>query len=74
MTGLYWLISGQYVDAWVDMWGLELWTNKWRGKDTVTAWCAADQHLNTIRSVIVQQVDARIRETLALERSLLTEG
>jgi len=73
MTGLYWLISGQHADAWADMWGLELWTNKWRGRDVATAWCAAEQHLNTIRSVVVQQVDARIRETLALERNLLTE-
>jgi hypothetical protein len=74
MTGLYWLISAQYVNAWSGMWAVEVWTNKWAGKESATAWQAADQYLNTIRSIVVQQVDTRIRETLALESALLSEG
>jgi hypothetical protein len=74
MTGLYWMLSGRYVGVWADMWSVELWSDKWQGKDIATAWRATDQHLNTIRSVVVQQADARIRETLALEASLLTEA
>jgi hypothetical protein len=74
LTGLYWLISAQYVNAWSGMWGVEVWTNKWAGKDGANAWQAADQYLNTIRSIVVQQVDTRIRETLALENALLSEG
>jgi hypothetical protein len=73
LTGLYWMLSGNYVAAWSDMWDTSLWVGKWAGKDSASARTAVTQHINTVRSIVVQQADARLRETLALERSLQFE-
>lgn len=74
LTGLYWLLSGNYVGAWSNMWDTDLWVGKWSGRDAPTAARLVLQHINTIRSVVVQQLDARLRESLALERQLRCEA
>lgn len=73
LTGLYWMLSAQYVEVWAGMWNTAVWEDKWRGEDTAGAWRAVEQYLNTVRSISVQQVDQRLRETLMLERRLLAE-
>ena len=73
MTGLYWMLSAQYVHVWSDMWNTELWTDKWDDKDCAQAWGLAAQYLNTVRSIVVQQADARIRETQRLDSGLIAE-
>lgn len=73
MTGLYWLVSAQYMAVWSDMWNIDTWTDRWSGKNSANAWTVAIQYLNTVHSIVIQQIDARIREAVRLERALLGE-
>ena len=73
LTGLYWLLTSQYIGVWTELWSAGFWQDKWQGRDAESRWRATRQTLNMVRSVVVQQADRRIRETLALERQLAAE-
>ncbi len=72
-SGLYWSVTPPVLNQWETMWNGELWRAKWSGVDSGDAWGRASQYKTTIRSIVVQQVDARIRESQSLERQLLAE-
>lgn len=71
--GLYWSLSPATLELWRDMWALSLWLDKWQDQASDRAWLLATRYLNTVRSIVVQQVDRRIREAQKLERSLMQE-
>ena len=55
------------------MWDRDFWQARWSGVGPDDAWTRAFQYKVTIRSIVVQQVDSRIRETQSLERRLRAE-
>ncbi len=71
--GLYWSVTPPILNQWETMWDPELWLAKWSDADSGDAWGRASQYKNTIRSIVVQQVDTRIRESQSLERQLRAE-
>ena len=74
LCGLYWAISPGALELWRDMWTDTVWSHKWQDKEPKAAWRLAEQFLTTVRSIVVQQIDQRIRETQALERRLQSEN
>ena len=71
--GLYWTITPLILEQWEAMWHPELWRARWGGAGADDPWGSASQYKVTIRSIVVQQVDTRIREAQALERELRNE-
>ncbi len=72
--GLYWAISPPILGLWQQLWDLDTWLGKWQGLDSGAAWQLVQQFQNTVRSLVVQQIDKRIRDAQKLERDLLQEG
>ena len=73
MAGLSWAVSSNVLSAWQSMWTRELWDNKWAGKSGDTAAQLTMQHMMTVRSIVVQQADRHLRESLLLQQRLLSE-
>lgn len=71
--GLYWTVTPPVLGQWETMWDEGLWQARWSGVDADDAWTSTLQYQTTIRSIVVQQVDARLRESQALERRLRAE-
>ena len=71
--GLYWSITPLILEQWEGMWNPELWRARWGGAGAGDPWGSASQYNVTIRSIVVQQVDTRIREAQTLERQLRSE-
>lgn len=71
--GLYWSVTPPVLSQWETMWDQDLWQARWDGAGSDDAWNSASQHKVTIRSIVVQQVDMRIREAQSLERQLRAE-
>ena len=74
LCGLYWAISPPILGLWQQLWELDIWVGKWQGLDSGAAWQMVQQFQNTVRSLVVQQIDKRIRDAQKLERDLLQEG
>jgi hypothetical protein len=72
-NGLYWALSPDALALWGGMWEEDLWMAKWQDLDMRSAWEATSRHLHLVRSVVVQQIDQRLRETLSLQRQLRAE-
>lgn len=72
--GLYWCIAPATLELWRDMWTRRLWLDKWQDQAADRAWLLATRYLNTVRSIVIQQIDQRIREAQMLEQSLLQEA
>ncbi len=68
--GLYWAITPPVLEQWESMWVADLWRARWSGAGADDAWANTSQYKVTIRSIVVQQIDARIREAQSLERQL----
>ena len=71
--GLYWAVSPDMLALWRGMWEQDLWMAKWHNLERRSAWEAARQYLNTVRSLVAQQIDQRIRDALSLQRQLQAE-
>jgi hypothetical protein len=74
LCGLYWAISPPILGLWQQLWDMDTWLGKWRGRDPAAASQLVQQFQNTVRSLVVQQIDQRIREAQKLERDLHQEG
>jgi len=74
LCGLYWAISPPILGLWQQLWELDTWVGKWQGLDSGAAWQRVQQFQNTVRSLVVQQIDKRIRDAQKLERDLFQEG
>ena len=72
--GLYWAVSPDALALWSGMWSEELWMARWQGHDNQSNWEKTCQYLNTVRSLVIQQIDQRIRDALALQRQLHAES
>lgn len=70
---LYWAISPAVFEIWTGMWAADLLEAKWMEKDAESSWRLAAQHQNLVRTLVVQQIDQRIRDAQALERRLQQE-
>ncbi|MDH3349940.1 MAG: hypothetical protein OEM51_00215 [Gammaproteobacteria bacterium] len=73
LRGLYWAVTPSVLELWKNMWAPGTWAAKWRSVASKAAWEQATQYATTIRSLVVQQIDRRIREAMALERALRLE-
>lgn len=74
LCGLYWALTPMKLGVWREAWNADTHTAKWRGHDPDSAWSASARYLTTVESLVVQQLDTRIREAQSLERRLLGEA
>jgi len=72
--GLYWAVSPDALVLWSGMWDEDLWMAKWQDLGTRSNWEKTCQYLNTVRSIVVQQIDQRIRDALSLQRQMHAES
>jgi hypothetical protein len=73
MAGLGWAISIAGLSAWYAMWERDLWSGKWESRSSDSAIQSTQQYITTVRSIVVQHVDRRFRESLLLQRRLQAE-
>lgn len=73
LCSLYWSLTPQVVQRWQSMWDLGLWQHRWRGLSGEPALRDTLQLLNTAETLVIHQLDARLREAFALKESLLAE-
>jgi len=73
LCGLYWALTPAKLKLWRRIWDRGTHEAKWSGLDPDAAWIVSQQYLTTIRSLVLQQLDTRIREAQNLERRLFAE-
>lgn len=73
LCGLYWAISPPVLGLWRGLWFLDSWIFRWQGRTPEDAWTVVRQHHNTVRSLVVQQVDLRIKEAQRIQQTLQRE-
>lgn len=74
MCSLYWVLSPPVLAQWREAWGLELWRDKWGERQGAEAWQYLERYSNAVSSTVMQQMDQRMREALALKQRLLSES
>jgi hypothetical protein len=72
-AGLSWAISPGGLSAWQSLWTREVWDGRWNRDSVEAAAQSTLQYITTVRSIVVQQVDRRFRESLRLLRQLREE-
>lgn len=73
LCGLYWMISPGAHDVWQRMWVRSMWVDRWR-VGTIEPFVDTSRYVTTVRSIVTQAIDGRLREAQALELRLRTEG
>lgn len=73
LCSLYWAVTPQVLEQWQMLWDLATWEQKWRGVAGEAALVKSLQMVNTIETLVVHQLDARLREAYNLKQSLLVE-
>lgn len=73
LCGLYCAVPPEKFQVWRDLWLLQTWSGRWAESDGSDAWDALQQFTNTVRSIVVQSIDVKIRFDQGLERRLLGE-
>lgn len=74
LCGLYWTVTPPILEQWRIMWDPDDCLAKWGGRSADDAVGIALRHLNAISSLVVQQVDQRIRDAQNLESRLRFES
>lgn len=72
-AGLAWAISKNGLFAWKSVWSRDVMASKWGSGSADTDARAILDYLTTIRSLIVQSLDRRFRESLLLQQELQAE-
>jgi hypothetical protein len=70
---LYWAVTPPMLEFWTDFWSIGRWAKNWQDKDGPRAARLLSQQLNTLGSLVLQQIDKRIRDAQALENRLRFE-
>lgn len=73
MCSLYWILSPPVLVQWQELWTPGVWGEKWAGRWGIEAWENVERYSNAVGSIVIQQMDQRIREALALKQQLLSE-
>ena len=71
-AGLYWSVTPEVLGVWSGMWDLEL----WKSRLNIAAgggWQSVQQYMTTVRSLVLQSIDKRLRDTLTQRRQLALE-
>lgn len=72
--GMLWAVSGEKLALWSGMWERAVWEDRLFGQSDRSASDQVRQYLNTVYSLVVQELDNKIRTDQALERTLLAEN
>jgi hypothetical protein len=73
LCSLYWALTPVVLEQWQQLWAVATWERKWQGQDGPAALLKTERMLNTIETLVIHQLDARLRETYRLNQSLLAE-
>jgi hypothetical protein len=73
LCSLYWALTPEILEQWQLLWAMETWEQLWREKSGEAALERSLQVVNTIGSLVIQQLDNRLRTAHALKESLLAE-
>jgi hypothetical protein len=72
--GLLWAITYAKLALWTGMWERDVWEERLFRRNDRSAWDEAQQYLNTVYSLVIQEIDAKLRMDQELERTLLAES
>ncbi len=70
MCGIAWSVTPAALDLWRNLWAAEMWFDKWSGKSPLDAQQTTARFVNTVRSIITQKIDQRLRDAQSLQRRL----
>ncbi len=73
LCGLYWALTPRVLEQWQTLWTLETWEQEWRDKTGEAALAKTLQVLNTVETLVIHQVDDRLRTAFRLKEALLAE-
>ena len=73
LCGLYWALTPEVLEQWQLLWAMSTWEQQWREKSGEAALESALQVVNTIGTLIIHQLDNRLRTAYTLKESLLAE-
>jgi len=73
LCGLYWTVTPPFLNQWQIFWEAAGCLKRWAFGSADEAMALAERNLNTLSSLIMQQVDQRIRGAQALEARLRQE-
>lgn len=73
LCSLYWALTPGILEQWQLLWTTPTWEHKWQGLTGDAALPSALQMLNTTETLVIHQLDARLREAYNLKQSLLAE-
>lgn len=70
MCGMYWSVSPPALELWQGVWAIDLWADKWSEKDATESQRVTAQFLTTVRSIVTQKIDQRLRSAQSLQRKI----
>lgn len=74
IAGLTWAISDHGLSAWTSLWTRDVMELRWGKGSTSKDAQAIQAYLTTVRSIVVQSVDRRFRESFSLQLKLQAES
>ena len=72
--GLLWCLTPGALDLWTDLWSPDIWSDRWAGKDAGQSQRETMQFFTTVRSIVTQKVDDRLRAAQQLQRRIAAGG
>jgi hypothetical protein len=73
LCSLYWALTPQVLEQWQLLWDQATWEQKWQGASGEAALAKSLQMLNTVETLVIHQLDNRLRTAYMLKKSLLAE-
>jgi hypothetical protein len=73
LCGLYWALTPEVLEQWQLLWAVATWEQLWQGMAGETALARSLQMLNTVETLVIHQLDTRLRTAYTLKKSLLAE-
>ena len=73
LCSLYWALTPETLEQWQRLWAMATWEQLWREKSGEAALERSLQMVNTVGTLVIHQLDNRLRTAYALKMSLLAE-
>ena len=73
LCGLYWALTPRVLKRWRTLWTVEAWEGEWQDMNGEAALVKTLQVLNTVETLVIHQVDDRLRTAFRLKEALVAE-
>lgn len=73
LCSLYWALTPEVLEQWQLLWAIATWEQQWHEKSDEAALEKTLQMVNTVGTLVIHQLDNRLRTAFTLKQSLLAE-